>query len=90
MNTISATEIKRRGITAVDEALTRGPVHIIKNNKPQYVIMAEKHYEELISEQEESHMERLERSLEELKSGKTQTFKTVRDLMETIDPGKIG
>lgn len=90
MNTISATEIKRRGITAVDEALTRGPVHIIKNNKPQYVIMAEQYYEELIAEQEESHGERLERSLEELKSGKTQTFKTVRDLMEAIDHAENG
>ncbi len=34
MNLLSAQEIKRRGISAVDEALSRGLVHIIKNNVP--------------------------------------------------------
>ncbi|HLA50796.1 MAG TPA: prevent-host-death protein, partial [Thermodesulfobacteriota bacterium] len=32
MNTLSAQEIKRKGISAVDEVLKEGPVHIIKNN----------------------------------------------------------
>ena len=41
MNTITAQEIKRRGISAVDDALRKGPVHIIKNNKPSYVVLAE-------------------------------------------------
>jgi hypothetical protein len=35
MNIVPAQEIKRRGIAAVDEALARGPVHIVKNNRPQ-------------------------------------------------------
>ena len=30
MKTISAQEIKRRGISAVDEELKEGPVHVIK------------------------------------------------------------
>lgn len=30
MNSIPAQEIKRRGISAVDEALRQGPVHIIR------------------------------------------------------------
>jgi transcriptional antiterminator len=34
MNTIPAQEIKRCGISAVDELLKNGPVHIIKNNRP--------------------------------------------------------
>ena len=41
MTTVAAQEIKRRGIGAVDEMLTKGPVHIIRNNKPQYVLMTE-------------------------------------------------
>ncbi len=85
MNTITASEIKRRGISSVDKALSEGPVHVIKNNKPKYVIMAAQHYEELISEQEESYMERLERSLDEIKSGKTRVFDTVQDLLVAID-----
>lgn len=47
MNTISAKEIKRRGIAAVDEALKSGPVHVIKNNKPQYVVLTEEEYQRL-------------------------------------------
>lgn len=41
MNSISAGEIKRRGISAVDAALRDGPVRIIKNNRPRYVVMTE-------------------------------------------------
>ena len=47
MNTISAQEIKRRGISAVDDALKEGPVHVIKNNQPQYVILTNEHYAQL-------------------------------------------
>ena len=39
MNVVPAQEIKRRGIAAVDEALAKGAVHIIKNNRPQYVVL---------------------------------------------------
>ncbi|HXH02581.1 MAG TPA: type II toxin-antitoxin system Phd/YefM family antitoxin [Candidatus Competibacteraceae bacterium] len=47
MNTIPASEIKRRGIAAVDEALKHGPVHIIKNNRPRYVVLSEEDYARL-------------------------------------------
>jgi hypothetical protein len=39
MNSISAQEIDRRGMSAVDEALQDGPVHIIKNDHPSYVVL---------------------------------------------------
>ena len=42
MKTIAAQEIKRRGIGAVDEALADGPVHIIRNNQPKYVVLLKK------------------------------------------------
>ena len=38
MNTISAQEIKRRGISALDELLKDGPVHVIKNNRRAMLI----------------------------------------------------
>ncbi len=47
MNTIPAQEIKRRGISAVDQALKKGPVHVIKNNQPKYVILTEEAYKRL-------------------------------------------
>ncbi len=43
-NTITAQEIKRRGISAVDEALRHGPVHVIQLNRPRYVILSEEDY----------------------------------------------
>jgi len=46
-NTITAQEIKRRGIAAVDEALQRGPVHVIQRNQPRYVILSEDEYRRL-------------------------------------------
>jgi PHD/YefM family antitoxin component YafN of YafNO toxin-antitoxin module len=85
MNTITAQEIKRRGISAVDERVKKGPVHVIKNNKPQYVIMDEAFYEELIAEREESYLARLKLSLNELREGKVQRFETVKELMNAID-----
>lgn len=47
MNTIPAQEIKRRGISALDEMLKEGPVHVIKNNRPRYVVMTEEDYARL-------------------------------------------
>lgn len=46
-NTITAQEIKRRGISAVDEALRQGPVHVIQRNRPRYVILSEEEYARL-------------------------------------------
>lgn len=48
-NVISAQEIKRRGISAVDEALKNGPVHVIQRNRPRYVILSEEAYQHLAS-----------------------------------------
>ena len=48
MNSIPAQEIKRRGISALDELLKDGPVHVIKNNRPSYVVMSEDDYAKLI------------------------------------------
>lgn len=44
---ISAQEIKRRGISAVDEALKKGPVHVIQRNRPRYVILSEEAFQQL-------------------------------------------
>ncbi|MFO7809124.1 type II toxin-antitoxin system Phd/YefM family antitoxin [Thioalkalivibrio sp.] len=46
-NVISAQELKRRGISAVDEALKNGPVHVIQRNRPRYVILSEDDYQRL-------------------------------------------
>lgn len=50
MATIPAQEIKRRGISAVDDAVAREPVHIIKHNRPQYVVLREEDYAMLVQD----------------------------------------
>ena len=48
MLTLPASEIKRRGIAAVEESLKHGPVYIIKNNRPICVVLSEKEYASLL------------------------------------------
>ena len=47
MNAIPANELKRHGISAVEQLLVNGPVHIIKRNQPVCVVLAEDEYEKL-------------------------------------------
>jgi len=84
MNTITAQEIKRRGISAVKENIKKGPVHVILKNKPMYVILDEESFNKMIAEQEESYYTRLETSLKEYQEGKVKTFKSVDELMDEI------
>ena len=46
-NTLTIAEIKRRGMAAIEEGLRRGPVHIVKRNKPAAVVLSEEEYQRL-------------------------------------------
>lgn len=46
-NTLTAAEIKRRGLAAIEESLRRGPVHLVKRNKPAAVVLSEEDYQRL-------------------------------------------
>lgn len=39
MVTIPVQEVKRRGMSVLDESLANGPVYVIRNNSPRYVVM---------------------------------------------------
>ena len=84
MNTIPAQEIKRRGISAVDDALRQGPVHIIKNNRPQYVVLSVERFEELLAIQQETERENLRASLQDLKAGRVTRYSDVDSLMRQL------
>jgi PHD/YefM family antitoxin component YafN of YafNO toxin-antitoxin module len=85
MNSIPAGEIKRRGLAAVDDLLEKGDVHVIRNNKPQYVVITEERYQALVAEAEEAYLARVRSSLEDLKAGRVQKFKTADDLLQALD-----
>ena len=70
MRSIPAREIKRSGIGAVDEATTEGPVYVIQNNRPTYVVMKAEQYSELIEAQEEAYLARVKTSLEDAAAGR--------------------
>ncbi len=84
MNTITAQEIKRRGISAVDDALKKGPVHIIKNNKPSYVVMAQDHFNILVEEGDMFFADRIRESLEDYQKGRVKKYPSVEELMKDI------
>jgi prevent-host-death family protein len=47
MNTLTAAELKRRGMSAIEEGLRRGPVHLVKRNKPAAVVVSANEYARL-------------------------------------------
>lgn len=85
MKTVAAQDIKRRGIAVVDEALKEGPVHVIKNNRPQYVVVSEERYQELLEAEDEAYMARIKSSLEDVKAGRTRKFKSADELLRALD-----
>jgi len=85
MNSIPAQELKRRGIAAVDDLIDKGDVHVIRNNRPQYVVLSEARYQELVADAQEAYVARVRASLEDVKVGRTQKFETAEELLKSLD-----
>jgi PHD/YefM family antitoxin component YafN of YafNO toxin-antitoxin module len=85
MNTVPAQEIKRRGISVVDEILKDGAVYVIKNNQPRYVVLSEGRYQELLAAENEAYMARVRASLADVKAGRVSTFKNAQELIKAIE-----
>lgn len=85
MNTIPAQELKRRGIAAVDDLIAAGDVHVIRNNRPEYVVLTEARYAELVAEAEEAYVARVKAALEDVKAGRVQRFATADELLQALD-----
>jgi len=85
MNSIPAQELKRRGIAAVDDVIDKGDVHVIRNNRPQYVVLSEARYQELVADAQEAYVARVRAALEDVKAGRTQKFETAEELLKALD-----
>ena len=46
-NVVTVSEIKRGGLAVIEESSWRGPVHIVKRNKPVAVVLSEAEYQRL-------------------------------------------
>ena len=47
MNSLTAAELKRRGMAAIEDRLHHGPIHLMKHNKPSAVVLSEEDYAQL-------------------------------------------
>jgi PHD/YefM family antitoxin component YafN of YafNO toxin-antitoxin module len=83
MNAIPAQEIKRRGIAAVDDLIDKGDLHVIRNNQPQYVVLSEVRYQELIVAEQEASYAKIRASLEDIKEGRVKRG-TADDLIKEL------
>jgi PHD/YefM family antitoxin component YafN of YafNO toxin-antitoxin module len=80
---VAAQEIKRRGVAAVEGLISKGPVHVVKNNKASFVMLSEKDYETLLSDLAEA---RLAASEADLKAGRVKRG-SAKQLMAEISKG---
>ena len=80
-NTMPAQEIKRRGISALNESLAQGPVWVISNNIPKYVVMFADDFKRI---RHEAFVNECLQSDAEYRTGLAEPT-TVEDLMKTFD-----
>lgn len=81
MSLISVQEIKRRGMSAVDDALLEGPVHLVRSNRAEYVVMSENDYRELMTDLSEA---RLAASEKDLKAGRVRRGSAAKLMTELL------
>jgi PHD/YefM family antitoxin component YafN of YafNO toxin-antitoxin module len=83
MNTVPVQEVKRRGMSALDDSLASGPVYVIRNNSPRYVVM----FADAFQEMEEALADaRVAASEADIRAGRV-TRGTADDLMAELAEG---
>ena len=83
MVTLPAQDIKRRGIGVVDEFLEQGPVHIVKNNRPMYVVLREEDYQTMM---EDLALARIEASEADVRADRIRKGNTAALMKELDNP----
>jgi PHD/YefM family antitoxin component YafN of YafNO toxin-antitoxin module len=69
-------------MSVVDEALKEGPVHLVKSNRAEYVVMSEQDYQELMSDLADA---RLAASEKDLAAGRVRRGGASRLMTELLD-----
>lgn len=83
MSTIPAREIKRRGISAVDDELRSGPVQVIQHDEVRYVVLNPEQYQELKEAYEEAMLARVRAAQDEVAAGQFQRM-TAQELIDEL------
>ncbi len=50
MNIVTVADIKRSGFAVLEAALARGPVHLMKRNRPSAVLLRPEDYNQLLAQ----------------------------------------
>jgi PHD/YefM family antitoxin component YafN of YafNO toxin-antitoxin module len=79
--TMPAQEIKRRGISVLNEKLASGPVWVISNNTPKYVVMFADEFKRM---RHEAFVNECLQSEAEYRAGLAKPT-TVEELMKAFD-----
>ena len=74
IQSIPAQEIKRRGVSAIDDAIAGGAVHVIRHNRPAYVVLTPERYEELLEAEEEAAAARTREALADHAAGRSRVL----------------
>jgi PHD/YefM family antitoxin component YafN of YafNO toxin-antitoxin module len=85
MMTITADEIKYRGIAAAEPLVRAGAVHVLVDGQPQYVILTEERYTELMEEVSEAYVARVLASEAAIAAGRARRYATVEEHMAALD-----
>ena len=79
-NTVASSELKRKGAPAVEELLAKGPVHVLRRNRPVFVALTEEAYAELVSDADRG---RIAASLEDVRTGRVR-WGTAADVVKEL------
>jgi len=63
----------------------KGDLYVIRNNQPQYVVLSEVRYRELMEAQEEAYLARVRASFEDLKAGRVRRFASAEELLNALN-----
>jgi len=69
----------------VDKLIAKGDVCIIRNNQPQYVVLSQRRYADLLAAQEEAAEARICAPLEDFKAGRVRRFASAEELIRALD-----
>jgi PHD/YefM family antitoxin component YafN of YafNO toxin-antitoxin module len=81
LNLVPAQELKRRGTAAIEERLSRGPVHVLRCNRPVFVALSEEDFRALV---EDAAAARLAASLADVREGRVR-YGAAADLVQELD-----
>jgi PHD/YefM family antitoxin component YafN of YafNO toxin-antitoxin module len=64
MSTLRANDLRRRGLAAIEQALEKGPVRILKRNRPLAIVLTEQEFQRLVDSESQAAAGRAERKAE--------------------------